>query len=82
MSNKFVALICALSVIGLFSFCWFGVELSHGNATGWEGSLSTDLGNVTTTITDIFVAIIPMVAIIAVFGGLMGALPRMFKFFK
>lgn len=79
--NKILPLICALSVIGLFGFASFGFALSpSGNAFG--ATLSEDLGNVTTVVTDMFVAIIPIVVVISVVGGLVAALPKMIKFGK
>ena len=83
--NKLYSAVIALGLITMIG----GFTLAYGDAvdTGFalpqEGGLSAstiNLSGVTDTIQELFIELIPLIAIMSILGGLLSALPKMFKF--
>ncbi len=70
-----VALALALTIAGGYSF----VVILSGRAAA---STSTDIGNLTTTITNLMVSLLPLVIMLLVIGFVFGMLSDMFTGFN
>ena len=85
MNDKFKALFIAFSLVTLLAgvtFAFAGAGNVGGGgipATGYA-TTSINLSGVTDTIQDLFIELIPLIAIMSILGGLLSALPKMFKF--
>ena len=81
--NKLLTAFIAISIvtmIGGFTFAVGADAVPEGLSYGTTNASSINLTGVTDTIQELFIELIPLIAIMSILGGLLGALPKMFKF--